>query len=206
MITNIEDYFSKGCGRCKRFETPDCSALLWKQGLSGLRQICLDLGLVETIKWGHPCYTHANQNIAILGAFRSNFRLSFFNAALMNDQEKVLEKQGPNSQYPSMISFSDNAQVSDRVVVIRSYLKEAMTYADAGIRPAKVETEIEMPDELIETLDSDPELAEAFHNLTPVRQRSYLFNLNSAKRSATRTSRIVKFRDKIIAGKGAMER
>lgn len=206
VITYIEDYFSKGCGRCKRFETPDCSALLWKQGLCDLRRICLELGLVETVKWGHPCYMHADRNIAILGAFRSNFNLSFFNAALMKDQERVLEKQGPNTQNPSMIRFSDNTQVLDRKLVIMSYLKEAMAYADAGIRPAKVETDIEMPDELSEALDSDPELAEAFHNLTPGRQRSYLFNLNSAKQSATRTSRIVKFRDKIIAGKGAMER
>jgi len=149
---------------------------------------------------------HADRNIAILGAFRSNFRLSFFNAALMKDPEEVLEKQGPNTQNPNIICFSDDAQVSDRKLVIMSYLKEAMAYADAGIRPAKVETDIEMPDELIEALDSDPELAEAFYNLTQGRQRSYLFNLNSAKQSTTRTSRIVKFRDKIIAGKGALER
>ncbi len=32
-----------------------------------------------------------------------------------------------------------------------------------------------MPDELAEVLDADPELAEAFHALTPGRQKSYLF-------------------------------
>jgi uncharacterized protein YdeI (YjbR/CyaY-like superfamily) len=124
----------------------------------------------------------------------------------MKDKEKVLEKQGPNTQNPSMIRFSGNTQVSDQKVVIISDLKEAMAYADAGISPAKVETDIEMLDELKEALDSDPELAEAFYSLTPGRQKSYLFNLNSAKQSETRKSRIIKFRDKIIAGKGAMER
>ena len=206
MITNIEDYFSKGCGRCQRFETPDCSSLLWKQGLSGLRRICLDLGLAETIKWGHPCYMHADRNIAILGAFRSDFRLSFFDAALLKDPSDVLERQGPNTQNPNMIRFSDDNQVADMEEIISSYLNEAMAYAEAGIKPVKVETDIEMPDELIEALDSDPYLAEAFHNLTLGRQKSYLFNLNSAKQSATRTSRIAKFRDKILAGKGATER
>jgi uncharacterized protein YdeI (YjbR/CyaY-like superfamily) len=63
-----------------------------------------------------------------------------------------------------------------------------------------------MPDELIEALDADPELSEAFHSLTPGRQKSYMFNLNQAKQSATRIARIEKFRDKIIAGKGALER
>ena len=59
---------------------------------------------------------------------------------------------------------------------------------------------------LIEALDADAELAEAFHALTPGRQKSYAFNLNSAKKPETRIARIKKFRDKIIAGKGAMER
>ena len=148
---------------------------------------------------------HADRNIAILGAFQSNFRLSFFNAALMKDPEGVLEKQGPNTQNPNMIRFTDNAQVAGQEAVILSYMSEAMAYTDAGIKPEKVEREIEIPEELIEAMDSDPELAEAFHNLTPGRQKSYLFNLSSAKQSATRTSRIIKFRDKIIAGKGVME-
>jgi uncharacterized protein YdeI (YjbR/CyaY-like superfamily) len=55
-------------------------------------------------------------------------------------------------------------------------------------------------------MDADPELAEAFSALTPGRQNSYLFNLNQAKHSATRTARIEKFRNKIIAGKGALDR
>lgn len=206
MITNIEDFFTKGCGRCERFATPDCSTRQWDRGLKELRRICLAAGLVETVKWAHPCYMHAERNIAILGAFRGDFRLSFFDAALMKDPEGVLERQGANTQHPDMIRFTDNDQVADREPVIRSYLEEAMAYAEAGTRPPKQEAEIELPDELAEALDADPELAEAFHGLTPGRQRSYVINLRSAKKSATRISRIAKFRDKILSGKGATER
>lgn len=49
-------------------------------------------------------------------------------------------------------------------------------------------------------------LGQAFYALTPGRQRSYVINLNSAKKLETRIARIIKFRDKILAGKGAMER
>ena len=63
-----------------------------------------------------------------------------------------------------------------------------------------------MPEELTDALDADPALAEAFASLTPGRQKSYLFNLSQAKQAATRVARIEKFRDRIIAGKGAMER
>lgn len=206
MISEIEDYFAKGCGRCERFATPDCSTRKWADGLGDLRRICLEAGLVETVKWGHPCYMHAGRNIAIIGAFRGDFRLSFFNAALMKDPEGVLETQGPNARHPDMIRFVDNSQVAMRAPVIQSYLQEAMGYAEAGIKPPKEESKIELPVELVDALDADPELAEAFHNLTPGRQKSYVINLNSAKKSETRVSRIAKFRGKILAGKGANER
>ncbi|MEO1188651.1 MAG: YdeI/OmpD-associated family protein [Pseudomonadota bacterium] len=206
MITDVEDYFAKGCGRCERFDTPDCSTRQWASGLADLRRICRDSGLVETVKWGHPCYVHQGRNIAIIGAFRGDFRLSFFNASLLQDPECALEKQGPNTQHPDMIRFTDNARVAQMEPVILSYLTEAKGYAEAGIKPSKEEGEIELHDELIDALDSDPELAEAFRSLTPGRQRSYVINLNSAKTSATRISRMTKFRDKILAGKGATER
>lgn len=206
MITDIEDYFAKGCGRCDRFDTPDCSTRKWDAGLQELRRLCHEAGLTETVKWGHPCYMHGGRNVVIFGAHRGDFRLSFFNAALMKDPEGVLEKQGPNTQHPDMIRFTENGQVSKKAPIIRAYLKEAMGYAEARIKPPKLESEIDLPDELVEALDADPQLAEAFHALTPGRKKSYAFNLNSAKKPETRIARIEKFRPKIIAGNGAMER
>jgi uncharacterized protein YdeI (YjbR/CyaY-like superfamily) len=206
MITDIEDFFSKGCGRCARFATPDCSTRHWKEGLAQLRDLCRDAGLTETVKWAHPCYMHGDRNIALIGAFRGDFRLSFFNAALMKDPEGVLEKNGPNTQHPGVIRFTDTSQVSAMKPVIASYLAEAKGYADAGVLPPKQPVELELPDELVDAMDADPELAEAFHALTPGRQRSYVINLGSAKTSVTRISRIEKFREKMIAGKGANER
>lgn len=206
MISDPDDFFTEGCGRCDRFATPDCSTRLWIDDLNALRRICLDMGLEETAKWGHPCYMHAGRNIAIFGAFRTDFRLSFMNAGLLKDTQNVLEPQGANSQTPSMIRFTAVGQVGEREPVIRAYLRQLMDHAEAGTKPPKVEREIEMPDELAEALDADPEMAEAFHALTPGRQKSYMFNLNQAKQPATRVARIEKFRDKIIAGKGAMER
>lgn len=206
MITEIETYFSQGCGRCERFDTPDCSTRQWSQGLNDLRQICLETGLVETLKWAHPCYMHADRNIVIFGAFRDDFRLSFFHAALMKDPKNVLKRRGPNTRHPDMIRFTDNAQVQKMRQTIVTYLNEAKGYADAGIKPPKEKDTLKLPDELVEAIEVDPELAEAFRALTPGRQKSYVINLNSAKKSETRRSRIIKFRDKILAGKGALER
>ena len=206
MITDPDDFFTKGCGRCARFATPDCSTRPWIDGLNALRRMCLDLGLAETVKWAHPCYTHAGRNIAILGAFRGDFRLTFMNAALISDAEGVLEPQGPNSGTPAMIRFTAASQPDAMAPIIRAYLRQLMDHAEAGTRPATVAREIDMPDELTDAMDADPILAEAFHALTPGRRKSYMFNLNQAKQSATRTARIEKFRERIIAGKGALER
>ncbi|MGS0651790.1 YdeI/OmpD-associated family protein, partial [Staphylococcus arlettae] len=51
-------------------------------------------------------------------------------------------------------------------------------------------------------LDNDETLQTAFNNLTPGRQRQYMYYIGQAKRSETRTQRIEKYKDQILAGKG----
>ncbi len=206
MITAIEDYFVHGCGRCPRFATDACSARKWAAGLAELRRICRAAGLSEAVKWGHPCYMHGARNIALIGALQGDFRISFFQSALLKDPAGVLEHQGPNSANRDVIRFTSAAQVVALEPVLAAYLAEAVGYADAGVLPAKVASEMQLPEELVAALDDDPALAEAFHALTPGRQKSYALAIGSAKASATRTARIEKYRDKIIAGKGAMDR
>ena len=209
MITDPDLYFAQGCGRCLRFATPDCSALRWQAGLATLRQIAKDAGLVETAKWGHPCYMHAGRNIAIIGAFRADFRLSFFNAALLQDPDGLLEKQGPNTRHADCLRFTDPAAPAQRAPLIRAYMAEAMAHAEAGMLPAKEPSaephDQTLPEELANALDHDPKLAEAFHALTPGRQRSYVILLAGAKTAATRIKRVEKARPRILAGKGATE-
>lgn len=135
-----------------------------------------------------------------------DFRLTFFNAGLMADPDRVLERQGPNTQVADMIRFTDNGQVAARARVILAYLAEAAGHARAGIRPLRAPRDIELPEELIDALDGDPELYEAFAALTPGRRKSYAIALASAKTQATRVARIAKFRGKILAGKSATER
>lgn len=208
MITDVEDFFSLGCGRCARFATPDCSTRQWAAGLLALRRICVDEQLVETVKWGHPCYTHHGRNVAIIGALRQDFRLSFFNAALLRDPEGVLERQGPNTRHPDMLRFTANAQVAAMERTIRAYLQEAMAYAQAGIKPQPAPSPdvLALPPELAQALHDDPALAEAFGRLTPGRQRSYVILLNAAKKPQTRIARIAACRERMLAGKGAQER
>lgn len=202
MITDTEVYFAKGCGRCARFETPDCSVAQWREGLLALRDLCRASGMEEVAKWGHPVFMHAGRNIVVMGAFRQDFRLSFFNAGLMKDPDGALEKQGPNTQHPDALRFQAVAQVAAKADTIRRYLAEAMGYAEAGLRQDRAQSALDLPVELLDALDADPALAESFAALTPGRQKSYVLHLAQAKTSATREARIARCRDKILAGKG----
>jgi uncharacterized protein YdeI (YjbR/CyaY-like superfamily) len=205
MITDVEEFFAKGCGRCARFATADCSTRFWLDGLLTLRRIACDLGLQEVAKWGHPVYRHAGRNIAIMGAVRGDYRLTFFNGALMRDPEGLLERQGPNARHADCLRFGDNAGPAGREPLIGAYLAEAMSCAEAGILPPREQVERDLPAELVEALDADPDLAEAFAALTPGRQKSYVILLSGAKQAATRIARIEKARGRILAGKGATE-
>lgn len=81
-----------------------------------------------------------------------------------------------------------------------------MAHAEAGRLPPKDDRDLTLPDELVEALDADAELAEGFHALTPGRQKSWVLHLATTQNPATRAARIQRGRDRIIAGKGATER
>jgi len=51
-------------------------------------------------------------------------------------------------------------------------------------------------------LDENSKLAEAFHALTPGRQRGYLLYFSGAKRSETRAERVQKHAPRILKGLG----
>jgi len=128
---------------------------------------------------------------------QSLFHSRLFNAALLKDPKSVLEKLGPNTRHPDTIRFTNNAQVHSIRPTIHFYLDEAKGYAEAGIKPPKENNTLELPDELVDALEADSMLPEAFCALAPGRQKSYVINLDSAKENESRRSRIAKFRDKI---------
>ncbi len=203
MITQIEDYFTLGCGRCARFATAECSVQRWQAGVLALRAVCLGEGLTEAVKWGHPVYMHAGRNVAIIGAFRGDFRITFMHAALLADPEGRLERQGPNTTHPDALRFTGAEQV--QADVVQGFLQQAMAFAVAGIKPAKVPGDLTLPDELVQALDDDPLLAEAWARLTPGRQRSHVLQIAGGKAAATRVARVAKLAPRILAGKGAQE-
>ena len=102
---NVDDFLQVGCGRCAKGGTPDCKVHLWTQELMFLRNLCLESGLTETIKWGMPVYTHKDKNAIILGAFKEFSTIGFFKGSLLNDPQNILQVSGENTQDSRIIKI-----------------------------------------------------------------------------------------------------
>lgn len=175
----------------------------WQQEYLKLRQIVLDSGLKEELKWGVPCYTLQDKNVVLIHGFKEYCALLFHKGVLLKDPEGILIQQTENVQAARQIRFKDLEEIEEQEQVLRSYLQEAIEVEKSGKKVELKQTrEYEVPEELQQVLDENAELKTAFESLTPGRQRGYILHFSAPKQSKTRVSRIERSWDKILEGKG----
>lgn len=183
------------------------SADRWQAEMIAVRALALGCGLGEALKWGKPCFTHGGANVAILQPFRDECRLMFFKGAILPDPDGIMGSQGQNTQAARVVRLRGLADVMAREAALRALLAAAMAAEEAGQKvPMPAREAPDLPPELVEALDSDAALAEAFAGLTPGRQRSWALHVAGAKQAATRRARIEKAAPAIRAGRGWNER
>jgi uncharacterized protein YdeI (YjbR/CyaY-like superfamily) len=184
----------------------------WPDEIAAIRPILLARGLTETIKWGKPCYCvdgdgdgDSDENVVLLQEFSDHLALMFFQGVLLDDPDRVLHAQGPNTHGPKRMKFTSVGDVESLAEVIESYVDEAIHHAEAGTElPPRPDEEL--APELRERLADNDELAEAFNGLTPGRQREYNLHISDAKQAETRNRRIDKVVPRILDGKGLRDR
>jgi uncharacterized protein YdeI (YjbR/CyaY-like superfamily) len=201
----VDSYLQDGCGRCDHYQTPQCKVHRWTPGLVTLREVALASGLVETMKWGSPCYTLDGKNVAMLISFKDSYGLSFFKGAAMTDPDGVLESAGPNSQHARFLKFRAPDEASVRRAQAVAFLDQAMALERAGVKTAPA-ARPDVPGELEARLAADPALRTAFDALTPGRQRSHILHVSGAKATETRARRAEACAEIILAGRGFNER
>ncbi len=175
---------------------------IWQDEVVQLREILQSTKLVEDFKWNYPCYTYNESNIVIIQPFKSYLGLMFFKGTLLKDTKKVLIANGPNSQHTKRFEFDSVVEIKKLTPTIKAYVKEAMAIEDSGQKVEVKKSPIEMPAELKKAFAKNAKLKKAFNELTPGRQRAYLFFFAGAKQPATREARIQKCASKILQGKG----
>ena len=198
----VDIFIADGCGRCDYYATDKCKVRSWQMELQHLRQIMLETGLVEDVKWGVPVYTHQDKNIVIVSALKDCVTFGFFKGVLLSDPKKILEQQGPSVQSARIIRFTAVDQVLNLSNTIKEYVKEAVVIEESGVK-VEFKKDLEpIPDELNDMLEDLPALRDAFYALTPGKQRGYIIHFSQAKQSASRINRIEKCIDKIMNGEG----
>jgi uncharacterized protein YdeI (YjbR/CyaY-like superfamily) len=175
----------------------------WQSELSLLRNILLDCQLVETIKWGQPCYMLNKTNVVILANFKESCAVSFLKGALLSDSENLLVKPGENSQSGRFLRFKSEEEIRALEPIIKSYIFEAIEIEKAGLKiPQRAVDSEPIPSELLQRFEENPALKNAFESLTPGRQRAYNMFFSAAKQAATRFSRIDSYTERILNKKG----
>ncbi|WP_422356421.1 YdeI/OmpD-associated family protein [Roseivirga pacifica] len=179
----------------------------WHEAYLALRNIAQETGLQEELKWGKPCYTHKGANVFLIHGFKTYCAILFHKGTLLKDPDEILIQQTENVQAARQLRFTSAEQIAAMRDTIKSYIFEAIEVKKAGLKVSmKKTTEFEMPEELQETFDNDPDFKSAFEALTPGRQRGYLLHFSQPKQSKTRISRIEKCAPLIFEGKGWNER
>ncbi len=175
----------------------------WQDELRLLRKIILDCGLTEDFKWMHPCYTHHNKNIVLIHGFKEYCAILFYKGALLKDPENILIQQTENTQSGRQIRFTDTSEIETLETTIKAYIYEAIEAEKLGLKVTMKKTsEFEVPEELKQKFDEDPEFEKAFKKLTPGRQRGYLLHFTQPKQAKNRSARIDKNSERILNGMG----
>ena len=175
----------------------------WKEEYEKLRNIVLDCELTEEFKWMHPCYTYEKKNIVLIHGFKEYCALLFHKGALLQDSHGILIQQSENVQAARQIRFTNVQEIIEMEPFLKAYIYEAIDVEKAGLDVKfKETTEYIIPDELQHKFNEIPALKTAFEELTPGRQRAYLLYFSQPKQSKTRESRVEKYMQQILNGKG----
>jgi len=175
----------------------------WKNEYEKLRNIVLECELTEEFKWMHPCYTFENKNIVLIHGFKEYCALLFHKGALLKDTHGILIQQTENVQAARQIRFTNVQEIVEMETILKAYIYEAIEIEKAGVEVNFKKTEeFIIPEEFQNKLDEIPALKTAFDALTPGRQRAYIHYFSSAKQSKTRESRVEKYMQQILDGKG----
>jgi uncharacterized protein YdeI (YjbR/CyaY-like superfamily) len=174
----------------------------WPKETKELRTILLHCGLTEEFKWAKPCYMFHDSNVAIIQGFKEQCALLFCKGALLKDPKGVLKKPGENTQGARRILFTSVRDIVGMKPVLKAYIHEAIEAEKSGLKVSYKRNPEPIPVEFQNKLDETPALKKAFEALTPGRQRAYILHFSAPKQSKTRESRVEKYRQKILSGKG----
>ncbi|KAA3618997.1 MAG: hypothetical protein DWP94_14015 [Flavobacterium sp.] len=178
----------------------------WSEELTQLREIFQQTGLLEEVKWGSPTYTLNGKLIAGLGAFKNHFGIWFFQGVFLKDShKKLVNAQEGKTKALRQWKFGEGDPIEPEIIA--QYIQEAIENSLAGkeVKPERKKGVV-IPDLLKQAMAGNTKLKAAFNTLTPGKQREYAEYIGSAKREATKESRLEKITPMILEGIGLYDK
>lgn len=175
----------------------------YAEELNLLRSIIDKTELEETIKWSMPTYCLNGKNVLGIGAFKHHFCLWFHQGVFLKDEHGLLiNAQENKTKALRQMRFETMADIKKPVVL--GYVREAIENQRLGkeIKPKRPTKMVNIPPELKSALDADNEFYKGFKSLTPGKQREYCEYIDTAKREATKQSRLEKIKPMVMQGVG----
>ena len=173
----------------------------WTEELELLKSIIVKTPLTETTKWGGIVYTYNNKNVLGIGGFKNFFTIWFFKGVFLKDEKSVLVNANEgNTKSLRQWRFTDKSEVNEKLIL--SYINEAIEVEKDGLEIKAEKRETVISETLQQELETNKALKTAFEALTSFKQREYAEFMKTAKREATKLSRLEKIKPMILKGIG----
>ena len=173
----------------------------WEQEVEYLHSIIRKMNLDEAIKWGTTIYTHKGRNVVACGAFKSFFSLWFYDGVFLHDPYKVLVNAS-EGKTKALRQWRFTGMKEIDPPKIEAYIREAIRNVEEGKVWTPERSALDIPDALQNALQADTALNEAFTALSLYKQKEYAEYIETARREATRISRLEKIKPMILEGRG----
>lgn len=174
----------------------------FSDALTLLRDLINSTQLDESLKWSAPVYSLNGKNVVGLGAFKQHFGIWFFNGVFLKDEQQLLVNAQEKTKALRQMRFESIEDI-DKATVL-AYVKEAIENQKLGkeLKPERKGKTVVIPKELSTVLKANSEFNTSFKALTPSKQREYCEYIESAKREATKQTRLDKITPMILKGVG----
>ena len=157
----------------------------------------------EKIKWSMPFFDYKGEMMCHMAAFKQHCAFGFWKAKLMKDAAllAVAQSEQAMGHLGKITSVTDLPNDAKLV----SYIKEAMTLNENGIKVKKTKVEsgkeIDTPPDFQSILNTSPLALEYFKNSSYSFKKEYITWIEEAKTEATRQKRMEQALEWIAEGK-----
>lgn len=157
----------------------------------------------EAIKWGCPFFEY-NGPVCQLAAFKEHCAFGFWQAAIMDDPDRILKREEKNAGSIGRITSLEDLPPDE---ILIKYIKQALSLNKAGTKaPSRAKSSTEkreliVPDYFLEAIARNTEASEYFDKFSPSQKKEYVTWLEEAKTEATRNKRLETAMEWISQGK-----